>query len=56
MKFEDLVKAINDASNVFALSHLSLDTMKQGLTDLQNRLQALEGLAAKSQPAAKAGV
>lgn len=51
-KFEDLVKAINDAPNEFALSRLPFDTMKQGLTDLQTRLQALE--AANQPPKAGA--
>jgi hypothetical protein len=41
-KFEDLVKAINEAPNEFALSRLPFDVMKQGLTDLQDRLLALE--------------
>lgn len=48
-KFEDLVKAINEAPNEFALSRLPFETMKQGLTDLETRLQTLE---AKSQPKA----
>jgi hypothetical protein len=41
-KIEDLVQAINDAPNEFALSRLPFDTMKQGLSDLVARLQALE--------------
>jgi hypothetical protein len=49
-KFEDLVDAINSARSEFDLSRLQFDMMKEGLTDLQNRLQALETHPAVSVP------
>jgi hypothetical protein len=52
-KFEDLVKAINDAPNEFALSRLPFDVMKQGLSDLEARLQALESHPSVSIPPLK---
>jgi hypothetical protein len=42
-KFEDLVTAIMAARSEWDLAKLPFDTMKEGLADLQARLQALEG-------------
>jgi hypothetical protein len=43
MKFEDLVAAITKARSAWELAQLPLETMKEGLGDLEARLQALEG-------------
>ena len=40
--FEDLVAEINSATSMWDMSKMSLADIQQGLTDLQNRLQALE--------------
>jgi hypothetical protein len=43
IKFEDLVKFIAGAHSEFDLAKMPLATIQQGLTDLQTRLQLLEG-------------
>jgi hypothetical protein len=49
-KFEDLVKAIEQARSLFDLSNLSLGTMQQGFADLEARLQALERKPGEPKP------
>jgi len=49
-RFEDLVKAIEQARSLFDLSNVSLSTMQQGFADLEARLQALERRPAQPKP------
>ena len=49
-KFEDLVKAIEQARSLFDLSNVSLSTMQQGFADLEARLQALERKPGEPKP------
>lgn len=49
-KFEDMVAAISGARSGFELAN-DMQIFKDGLTDLRNRLQALETAAAKRAPA-----
>jgi|HubBroStandDraft_1064217.scaffolds.fasta_scaffold3590942_1 hypothetical protein len=49
MKFEDLVKALNGAESPFDLAN-DLPLFKAGMSDLLQRVQALEAHAAAIQP------